>query len=136
MAPKAKKIPLRATSAKSPEPKEITMNRAVRVALENKYEAIVDVELALNAKLTGTSADDSVSAMLDILENEADALNAVLDDGGEPSIDTISPADAEALQNAINKAENAIKQTDSVQSLMNAAAILVGTIRQSTPTAA
>ena len=109
------------------------MNRGVRAALENKYEAIVDLELALNAKLTGTSVDDSVTSMLELLENEADAINAILNDGEDPSIEAISPADAEALQNAINKAETSIGQSAAVQSLLNAAAILVGTIRQSAP---
>lgn len=130
-----KKAATRAGTATVAQPKEKKMNRSVRAALENKNEAIVDLELALNAKLTGTSADDSVSAMLDILENEADAINAILDDGEDASIDAVSPADAEALQNAINRAETAIKQTDTVQSLLNAAAILVGTIRQSSPPA-
>jgi hypothetical protein len=46
------------------------------------------------------------------------------------SIETVSPAHAAALQNAINRAEIAIKQTDTVQSLMNAAAVLVGTVQQ------
>jgi hypothetical protein len=107
------------------------MDRGVQAALENKYDAIVDLELALRAKLTGTSADDSINSTLQLLENEANALNAVLDDGADPSISTVSPADATALQNAILKAEEAIKQAGSVESLLNSAAVLVGTVRQS-----
>src|SRR5947207_1701252 len=116
MARKPKR-PTPARAAAVANPKESAMDRGVQAALENKYDAIVDLELALRAKLTGTSADDQVNPMLDLLENEANALNAILDDGNEPTIDVISPADAAALQNAINKAEIAIKQTDTIQSL-------------------
>ena len=107
------------------------MDRGVQAALENKYDAIVDLELALRSKLTGTAGDDSINSILDLLENEASALNGVLDSGSDPSIEALTPADAAALQNAINNAEIAIKQTDTVQSLLNAAAVLVGTIKQS-----
>jgi hypothetical protein len=54
-----------------------------------------------------------------------------LNDAANPSISTLSPADATALQNAILQAENAIKQAGSVQSLLNSAAVLVGTAQQS-----
>jgi ABC-type amino acid transport substrate-binding protein len=108
------------------------MDRGVQAALENKYDSIVDLELALRAKLTGTASDDSINASLELLEDEANALNEVLDEDSdtEPSIAVVGPADAEALQNAIFKAENAIKQSGTVQSLLNAAAVLVGTLRQ------
>jgi hypothetical protein len=53
-----------------------------------------------------------------------------LNDAADPSISTLSPADATALQNAILQAENAIKQAGSVQSLLNSAAVLVGTVQQ------
>jgi hypothetical protein len=43
---------------------------------------------------------------------------------------SVSPADATALQNAILKAEDAIKQAGSVESLLISAAVLVGTVRQ------
>jgi hypothetical protein len=110
-----------------------TMDRGVQAALENKYDAIVDLELALRAKLTGTSADDQITPILDLLENEAKAINSVLDAGDAPSISSVGPADAAALQNAINNAEVTIKQSGSVQSLLSAAAVLVGTIKQSKP---
>jgi hypothetical protein len=116
--------------AKPTKPKEKKMDRGVQAALENKNDAIVDLELALRAKLTDTAADDQINPILDLLENEAKAINAILDDEDEPTIDTVSPADATALQNAINKAETSIKQTDTVQSLISAAAVLVGTIKQ------
>jgi hypothetical protein len=106
------------------------MDRGIQAALENKYDAIVDLELALRAKLTGTAVDDPINSALQLLENEANALNAVLDGGADPSISTVSPADATALQNAILQAEDAIKQAGSVQSLLNSAAVLVGTVQQ------
>jgi hypothetical protein len=108
-----------------------TVDRGVRAALENKYDAVVDLELALRAKLTGTAEDDSLNTILELLEDEANALNDVLDNGAGPTINALSPADAEALQNAILKAENTIHQSGSVQSLLNAAAVLVGTLQQS-----
>ena len=98
--------------------------------MENKYDAIVDLEFAL-AHLTATSTDAPISSALQLLENEANALNAVLDGSADPSISTVSPADATALQNAILKAEDTIKQAGSLQSLLNSAAVLAGTVRQS-----
>jgi hypothetical protein len=109
------------------------MDRGVEVALQNKLDAVIDLELALRARLTNTAADEPVMALIDQLAEEAQALEDILDDGAEPSIGALGPADATALQNAINKAETAIKQTDSLNNLLNAAAVLLGTVQQSKP---
>jgi hypothetical protein len=109
------------------------MDRGVEVALQNKLDAVIDLELALRARLTGTASDDSMLSMIDRLANEAQALNAVLEDAQEPSVGSLSAADATALQNAISKAETTIKQSDSLNNLLNAAAVLLGTMQQSKP---
>lgn len=112
------------------------MDRGVQVALQQKLDATIDLELALRARLSGTSNDDSILPMIDRLADEAAAIEAILDDAEEPSIDALSPADATALQNAITRAETSIKQTDSLSNLLNAAAVLLGTVQQSKSTKA
>ena len=105
------------------------IDRGVQAALERKYMAVVHLEVVLRAQLTGTSADDQISAMLNMLHNEADALDAVIEGQQDPTIQTLGPADATALQNAVQTAEN-ITQGD-VQPALNAAAVLIGTLKQS-----
>jgi hypothetical protein len=63
------------------------------------------IPLALRAKLTGTAADDNIKSILDLLENEVKALNAVLDGEQDPLINMLSPANATALQHAIASVE-------------------------------
>jgi hypothetical protein len=105
-------------------------DRGVIAALDHKYRAIVDLEVALRAKLTGTSSDDEIRPILDLLENEAQAIDAVVDGNSDPTIDTLSPSDAAALLQAVQKAETEIAQAGSVEALLNAANLLIGTIRQ------
>jgi hypothetical protein len=107
------------------------IDRGVQAALERKYLAVVHLEVVLRGQLTGTAADDQISAMLEMLHNEADALNAVIDGQQDPSIETLGPADATALQNAVQAAENTVAQGGAVQTALNAAAVLIGTLKQS-----
>lgn len=52
--------------------------------LEQRYDAIVEQELSLRAKLTGTAADEAIMQKLQALRREADALNAILDGEVKP----------------------------------------------------
>lgn len=99
-------------------------------SLRNKRDAIHDLELALRAKRTMTAADDTViNPTLNALAAEARRLDAAIAADDTPVLDGPSPADATALQNAIQAAEDAIAKNASVNALANAAVVLIGTLR-------
>lgn len=99
-------------------------------ALQNKLDAVHDLVLALTAKKTNTAADDTViNPTLMALDNEADDIDAALSAENAPTLPGPSPADATALQNAIKAAEDAIAAGASINTLANAAVVLVGTMK-------
>lgn len=99
-------------------------------ALQNKLDAVHDLVLALTARKTNTAADDAViNPTLTALSNEADDLDAALSADNAPNLPAPSPASATALQNAIKAAENAIAQSAATNALVNAAVVLVGTMK-------
>jgi hypothetical protein len=99
-------------------------------AFQNKLDTVHDLVLALTTKKTDTAADDAVlNPTLTALNNEADDIEAALSAQNAPALPGPSAADATALQNAIKAAENAIAQNASVNSLANAAVVLIGTMK-------
>jgi len=109
----------------------MALNPQVRNALKRKSNAIIDLEIRLQSLRTNTSADDPINSSLQMLANEEATIQNILDNDRGATIDAVSPADAMALQNAVKAAEDAIEQTASVQNALNAAAVLIGTIKQS-----
>ena len=109
----------------------MAIDRGVEAAIERKYQAVVHLEVVLRSQLTGTAADDQINSMLDMLHDEAQALDDVIEGNKDPTIATLSAADATALRNAVQTAENEVGQGDSVQMLLNTAAVLLGTLKQS-----
>lgn len=99
-------------------------------SFRNKRDAIHDLELALRARRTMTAADDTViNPVLNALAAEARRLDAAIAADDTPVLQGPSPADATALQNAIQAAENVIAQNASINALANAAVVLIGTLR-------
>jgi len=104
---------------------------AFTASLKNKLDAIHDLELALRARRTMTGADDlMLNPTLKALGNAASDVQAAIDADKTPTLEGPSPADATALQNAIQAAENAIKQNASINDLVNCAAVLIGTMKK------
>jgi hypothetical protein len=99
-------------------------------AVQNKLDAVHDLVLALTARKTNTAADETaINPTLTALSNEADDLDAALSAESAPTLSGPSPAVATALQNAIKAAENAIAQDASTNALINAAVVLIGTMK-------
>jgi hypothetical protein len=103
---------------------------ALLSALQNKLDAVHDLVLALTARMTYTSADETViNPTLTALNIEAENLRAAISAAAAPTLPGPSAADAAALQNAIKAAESAISANASVNVLANAAAVLIGTMK-------
>ena len=107
-------------------------------ALQRKRIALFDIELGLMGRRTFTSADTPIDHMLGLLNAEINIIDGLINAAETPSLDPPTPAEATALQNAIMAAENAIAQNASVNNLLNAASVLIGTMQRTAggPTAA
>jgi hypothetical protein len=98
-------------------------------AWQNKLDAINDLQVALYARKTNTAADDTtINPTLQNLALEEQSLEAAIEADDAPVLPGPTPADATALQNAIKAAENAIAANAAVNTLVNAAAVLIGTM--------
>jgi hypothetical protein len=99
-------------------------------AFQNKLDTVHDLVLAFSARKTDTAADDAViNPTLTALNNEADDIEAALSADDAPTLPGPTAADATALQNAIRAAENAISENASINTLANAAVVLIGTMK-------
>lgn len=99
-------------------------------AFQNKLDAVHDLILALSARKTNTAADDTaINPTLTALDDEAANIQAALSAADAPTLPGPDPATATSLQNAIKIAEDSIARSVSTNALINAAVVLIGTMK-------